>query len=215
MEPQAGNWSWATRLAQLLNVPGITGTAKDYKDHTDPKYIGPGYWNIIHTMAYHANTIEKQRAFIEFLKFGCETYPCGICQEHWLQYMIDFDPAIYLGKTMLDEEGIPQQWGMFIWSWQFHNAVNQRVQPPKPQMEFITALDLFGGPPVCGPACTELEHSAQNLSVSAPKGPWNPLPKDLPSMNQAQIEEITRFLPTPKGSFSSRSSVGPIIGSGV
>lgn len=180
----------STNIQQLLNLPGVTGTKVDYKDNTDPRYIGPGYWILIHKKAYEANTIEKQIAFVEFVKDACFTFPCTNCRLHCTEYIKQFDPSLYIGKVILDEHGQAQVWGMFIWAWQFHNAVNQRTNPPKPQMEFITALDLHSKmPEVCGPGCVESEKAENVVHV---KRTFASLPDVMPTINMAEIREVKR-----------------------
>ena len=182
------DYAGISKIQQLLNLPNVTGTKSDYKDHTDPRYIGPGYWVIIHKKAFEANTIEKQKAFVEFVKDACYTFPCNNCREHCTEYIKQFDPSVYIGKVILDELGQSQIWGMFIWAWQFHNAVNQRIG--KPQMEFITALDLHSKlPEMCGPGCLETEKAEHKVPV---KRTFASLPDVMPTINLAEIREVKR-----------------------
>jgi len=177
-----------TNIEQLLHLPGVTGTKDDYKDNTDPRYIGPGYWTIIHKRAYEANTVKKQQEFVEFVKEACYTFPCNNCKSHCTEYIKNFDPAAYIGKTIVDEFGQEQMWGLFIWAWQFHNAVNQRIG--KPQMEFLTALELFSKlPEICGPGCAESE---KNENVAPVKRTFASLPGVMPTINLAEIREVKR-----------------------
>lgn len=175
-------------IHELFNLPGVTGTKADYKDTTDPRYIGPGYWTVIHKRAYEANTIEKQHAFVEFVKEACYTFPCNNCRSHCTEYIKNFDPSAYIGKVIIDEYGQQQMWGMFVWAWQFHNAVNQRIG--KPQMEFLTALELFSKlPEMCGAGCTETEKAENAVPIQRT---FATLPDVMPTINVNEIREVRR-----------------------
>ena len=52
---------------QLISQRNTNGILTDYKDSTDPKYIGPGVWNTIHKQAYSAKTPNQQKQFIIFI----------------------------------------------------------------------------------------------------------------------------------------------------
>lgn len=178
----------ADDISQLSNLAGVNGTIANYKDSTDPSYIGPGYWILIHKRAYDADTVEKQLQFIEFVKNACYTFPCSTCRIHCTEYIKEFDPQPYVGKLIRDEHDQEQMWGMFIWAWQFHNAVNKLTK--KPQMEFITALDLHSKlPEVCGPGCAQSERNNGESYVPAV---YASFPMEIPTMNLAEIREVKR-----------------------
>lgn len=179
-----------TEINQLLKLEGVTGTRADYKDSTDPRYIGPGYWTLIHKRAYDANTIDKQVEFVKLVKDACYTFPCENCRGHCTEYIKEFDPSLHIGKTTIDEYGQEQMWGMFIWAWQFHNAVNKRLG--KPQMEFLTALDLHSKvPEVCGPGCTESAKADLGAVPAVPRK-FATLPSTMPTINISEIREVRR-----------------------
>jgi hypothetical protein len=137
---------------QLDSEKDATGLITDYKDSTDPKYIGPGVWNTIHRQAYGANTPSKQQQFIIFMKDTCYNFPCTVCRGHCTEYIKNNPLEVYIGSTVDDKP-----LGLFIWSWKFHNAVNARLK--KPIMSWNTAITLYSesNDKVCSLSCINAE----------------------------------------------------------
>jgi Erv1 / Alr family len=110
------------------------------KDITDPTYVGPGVWLLIHQRALAARTSEEQKEVIEFIRNTCQEFPCVKCSEHCLSYMRDRPPEEYIGLDVTigeKEESI----GIFLWTWLFHNAVNARLG--KAIVGWETAYNLY------------------------------------------------------------------------
>lgn len=106
------------------------------KNNTNPKYIGPGTWNVIHTLAYNATTKSSKEAFMKHMSIICKQFPCETCRGHCKEYlkenpMIDYLDVVTEGKPV----------GLFTWTWQFHNAVNFRIG--KPLMTWDMALHIY------------------------------------------------------------------------
>ncbi|HSW76980.1 MAG TPA: Erv1/Alr family FAD-linked sulfhydryl oxidase [Candidatus Saccharimonadales bacterium] len=97
----------------------------------NPQYIGPGTWNVIHTLAFHAKTNKQQDAFIKTLKVIIDYFPCDVCKKHSLEYIKNHPLKDFKNDKL----------GMFIWTWKFHNQVNYRTN--KPHMEWNMALHLY------------------------------------------------------------------------
>jgi hypothetical protein len=132
------------------------GTLKDFKDHTDPKYIGPGTWNIMHRYAFKSRTSVEQKTFINFMKELCSGFPCEVCRGHCKEYIMNNPMESYVDKTInVDGENIVL--GLFIWTWKFHNAVNARLK--KSVMSWDTAYNLYSDNDslVCSSSCSESE----------------------------------------------------------
>lgn len=134
-----------------INYQGVkkSDLSLEYKDRTDPKYIGPGTWNVIHTMAYDAKTTIKKNNFIEFMKeIISKKFPCPVCREHCVEYIRDHPLEEYLDVTTNETST-----GLFLWTWKFHNAVNARLD--KPIMDWNTAVNLYGNSEslICSAAC--------------------------------------------------------------
>lgn len=119
-------------------------SSKDVSEHdndiTNPKYVGPGTWNVIHRHAFNARTKERQLSFIDLMNEICSGFPCKICSGHCADYIKNNPMHEYLGVTItINGESLPI--GMFIWTWKFHNAVNKRLN--KPIMDWNTAYNFY------------------------------------------------------------------------
>lgn len=107
------------------------------KDFTNPKYIGPGMWVAIHTMARNANTYEKKKAFVDFMTGLRLSFPCSVCRKHLNAYLDShpFDP--YWKKV---DPTTGEDLGLFEWSYLFHSAVRVRLGQPSVDWETVKAL---------------------------------------------------------------------------
>jgi hypothetical protein len=137
---------------QLISEKNATGILSNYKDSTDPKYIGPGVWNTIHKQAYLAQTPVRQQQFIIFMKDTCYRFPCKVCRGHCTEYIKNNPLENYLGSTV---DGKPL--GLFVWAWKFHNTVNARLN--KPIMSWDSAITLYSesDDKVCSLSCLEAD----------------------------------------------------------
>jgi len=100
---------------------------------------GRGEWHAIHTTAAWANTGRKHSFFCEWVRNQKEFLPCDECRVHMGLYLHSNPPE--------------KAEDAFIWSWEFHNAVNRRLG--KPEMDYTTARKLYleGGIKVCDGGC--------------------------------------------------------------
>lgn len=144
------------------------------RDLTDPKYTGPGNWYSIHKMAYEAQNEIKKRRFWDFMEFLRNNFSCQHCRQHMQQY-IDANPiAPYWDKR--DPTG--REYGMFEWSWKFHNAVNKRLG--KPLIDNMQdAMKMYSEETLqkCGVGCAAAAGSV-NASVST-EAPTTGLPSKI------------------------------------
>lgn len=159
---------------QLISEKNATGILSNYKDSTDPKYIGPGVWNTIHKQAYLAQTPSKQQQFIIFMKDTCYNFPCKVCRGHCTEYIKNNPLENYLGSTV---DG--KLLGLFVWSWKFHNTVNARLK--KPIMSWETAVTLYSesDDKVCSLSCLEADDINENISTAIKPTNYTPLNKIL------------------------------------
>ena len=111
-----------------------------FKDPTDPQYVGPGTWNVIHRLAFCANTKDKQKIFIYDMREICKGFPCKNCVQHCSKYIEDNPLEVCIG-VVTEMNGEKKQLGMFIWTWKFHNIVNARLN--KPYMTWDTAYNMY------------------------------------------------------------------------
>ena len=134
------------------------------KNNTNPKYIGPGTWNVIHTLAYNATTKELKEAFMTHMTIICNQFPCETCREHCKKYLKENPMSEYLNVVT---EG--KKLGLFTWTWQFHNAVNYRIG--KPILSWDMALHIYDqyknekSDGVCSQECSDPDHKNKNDKV--------------------------------------------------
>lgn len=148
----------------LIAEPGATAGILDFKDPTDPKYIGPGTWNVIHRFAFRARTHNEQLQFIREMKETCYGFPCSVCKNHCTEYIKNHPMDEYL-NVLVDINGQKLPLGMFVWTWKFHNAVNARLK--KPIMSWDTAYNLYSETEslVCSKNCLEAENIQDDNST--------------------------------------------------
>jgi hypothetical protein len=189
-------------VKDLTKEPGATGILSDYQDHTDPKYIGPGTWNVIHRRAFKARDHKQQIIFIEEMKEICYGFPCLVCKGHCSEYIKNHPMEEYL-DVLVNINGEKIGIGLFVWTWKFHNAVNSRIK--KPIMSWDTVYNLYSESKnlVCSKNCLEtedsppdgLEHSDQKTDTFSSQGdlvPNTPEFKQLPLKPQTRVSKITQ-----------------------
>lgn len=82
---------------------------------------GPGLWRGKHLSAKRANkNAMLKQAFIEDIEYLCDNFFCDYCKTHFIAYLAVNHPSKYL---LLED-------GMFKWSVDFHNSVNERLGKP-------------------------------------------------------------------------------------
>ena len=139
-------------IKQLQHEPLATATIGQFKDNTNPEYVGPGSWDIIHKRALKARAPDKQKEYIEFINDICVNFNCMSCRGHCSEY-IKNNPLEEYCDTIIEIDGEKLRLGMFIWAWKFHNAVNKRLG--KPIMSWDTAYNLYAAKKslLCSESC--------------------------------------------------------------
>ena len=152
--------------SSLEKEVGANAAIDKFKDHTDPKYVGPGTWMLIHTRARLATTRDLQLDFINFMKDTCSGFPCTVCKGHCTTYIQNHPLEEYL-DILVDVHGEKHMLGMFVWSWRFHNAVNARIK--KPIMSWDTAYNLYAESSslVCSKSCMATAHTPDEAQAPA------------------------------------------------
>lgn len=89
--------------------------------------LGPGTWYTIHMTASWVDQPEKVPIFCSWIRQMQKKFWCQECAQHFGEYLEAHPP-----------EKAPD---LFIWSWEFHNAVNQRLG--KKQMPYNTAKGIY------------------------------------------------------------------------
>lgn len=93
------------------------------------KQLFPGLWIGIHITAAWSDSPEKNIYFCLWIRNLIEHLPCEECSNHARLYL-----SMYPPERCEDS---------FVWSWQFHNSVNERLG--KPIMGYAEARRLFLG----------------------------------------------------------------------
>lgn len=102
----------------------------------DPTYVGPGLWIGIHRATIDLSPQESTK-YIRGLQ---AKFPCEHCQKHFGDYLETNPPERY-HHLVVSYKNQKFSLGMFFWSWQFHNLVNQRLG--KTTMSWDTACEIF------------------------------------------------------------------------
>lgn len=87
--------------------------------NTDPKYIGPGIWFTLHTLAKNAVTKADKGNFLRFLMSLREDFPCPNCRIHINNFLEIHPPDPFMKSSAPDS--------LFKYTWIFHNHVNSRL----------------------------------------------------------------------------------------
>jgi hypothetical protein len=95
----------------------------------DPKYIGPGIWFSLHTLGAMSKTKEQKRFAVEYIRYLQQNFPCGDCKGHFGNY-IQTHPL----ETIINDNN---EESLFLWIFNFHNAVNHRLKKPQASYEDI------------------------------------------------------------------------------
>ena len=70
--------------------------------NTDPKYIGPGIWFTLHTLAKNAVTKADKGNFLRFLMSLREDFPCPNCRIHINNFLEIHPPDPFMKSTAPD-----------------------------------------------------------------------------------------------------------------
>lgn len=107
----------------------------------DPKYIGPGVWWSLHTLAATATTPELKQNFINFVKNIKDSFPCNECRQHFLEYNTKNPPLNRFNEYR----------GLFKWSFDCHNNANKLTG--KPMFSYSEAEKMYYSPEICMNSC--------------------------------------------------------------
>ncbi|AYV86288.1 MAG: hypothetical protein Solumvirus3_24 [Solumvirus sp.] len=171
----------------MTTVALSTNDEKHHHDKfSDPVIVGPGVWYVLHSESYAAKSPEEIESFIKMLNRIISGFKCLKCRNHAEKYLKDNNISKYKERVLSTGENI----GMFFYVWEFHNAVNTRIN--KPTVDWQTALSKFSSPDegVCSKACgggvdhTDSDNSkqpiktlgtSQHLNAPLPFIPMKPL----------------------------------------
>lgn len=92
----------------------------------DVRKFGPGMWFMIHRQARRAVTPMKKEIFIDEMEDLMKTHRCGTCGPH----MIEFNELHPIRDYYMIINAFGEDIGMFKWTWELHNDVNERLGKP-------------------------------------------------------------------------------------
>jgi hypothetical protein len=104
-------------------------TNKQIKMNLSTTIWGPSMWRVLHSLSFSIsdNSREKDRKkFIEFLQSLRTLLPCEDCRLHFAEY--------------LDEHNPQKAENLAVWTFDFHNAVNQRLGKPQFSFEDVSKV---------------------------------------------------------------------------
>ena len=138
----------------------------------NPVYVGPGIWYTFHALAAEAKTDTEKRDVIKHIRMVQQKFPCLDCKGHFGEYLAKHPPEESLGRA---------QDSLFLWTVNFHNAVNYRLK--KPQVSYEEAKSIYMENDIfCTAKCDEEEEdSSKTLSSKQSKGP-KLVPSDITSI---------------------------------
>lgn len=88
-------------------------------NHTDPKYIGPGYWASFHRRSIYADTEDKKDSVARSIIIDIEKFPCDKCRKHAIEYLKK--------NSITDAIKSKAKDSLFKWTVHFHNNVNSKL----------------------------------------------------------------------------------------
>lgn len=94
----------------------------------DPKVFGPGTWTVSHILAIVCDENDDHEFYCKLMDRLIHGLPCSKCRRHAVKY---------LSKNPIDGGSS----SLFVWSVDFHNAVNKRLG--KPIMPYAQAKELY------------------------------------------------------------------------
>ncbi len=93
------------------------------------EHFGAGYWDVIHQIAVnttYARLVEDLERIIIMMR----SFPCSICREHAMLYLSLHPPNLERWLLQYQRGTPPTISPLFIWTWQYHNHVNQNKGKP-------------------------------------------------------------------------------------
>jgi hypothetical protein len=124
----------------------------------NPVYVGPGIWYTFHALAAEAKTDTDKRDVIKHIRLIQQKFPCLECKGHFGEYLTKHPPEETLGKNQSEDS-------LFLWTVNFHNAVNYRLR--KPQVSYEEAKSIYMTNDIfCTAKCDEEESDSPKSSKS-------------------------------------------------
>lgn len=97
---------------------------------------GKGMWKTIHLLAVHSTTEQLKQSFASIIDVLFKNFPCEVCKPDINKFMNNHPLKQYWNTKNKTED-----FGMFKWTWELHNVVNQKLG--KTVVSFDDAYNLY------------------------------------------------------------------------
>lgn len=102
-----------------------------------PSVFGPGVWLSIHILAIDSVNDLAIDFFMAWIDKMVYRLTCPTCVKHATEYLSKNPMEPYI--NYVNNKGVRS--GMFVWSWKFHNSVNDRLD--KEVISFENAYNMY------------------------------------------------------------------------
>lgn len=137
-----------------------------------PEHFGPGKWDDMHLLGFHARTYEKKMQFIYHVELVIKNLRCQECRDDSLSYMKSHPITSYWNKFYNGEDI-----GFFLWSVDFHNYVNRKLGKPEVPTEVAYRLYKYPDEFICKEGCGgSNNNSSEKINTPTPKPSYGFMP---------------------------------------
>lgn len=123
-------------------------------NHTDPKYIGPGYWASFHRRSIYADTEDKKDEIARSIIIDIQNFPCDKCRKHAIEYLKSHSITDAIKNKSKDS--------LFKWTVHFHNHVNKSLGKEIINIEQAYNMWSNEGKGICYKNCGEDDEVLSN-----------------------------------------------------
>jgi len=135
ISPGTKSWDFVPPVSTSMN-DGVT-PVDQMEFSKSPPYFGPGVWLSGHILAIDSIDDMSIDFFMGWINKMLYRLPCPICVKHATDYLSRHPMESY--RDSVDVNGVRN--GMFIWTWLFHNDVNNRLG--KPTVDYEDAYNMY------------------------------------------------------------------------
>ena len=126
---------------------------------TQPACFGPGEWYCLYLLALDANNYTKKMQYIHNVEVILKGTLCEECKRDSLKYLQEHPLTKYWGLIVNGEDI-----GMFYWSVDFHNWVNEKLGKPKISRNIAYQFYKNPGDFICKEGCGDKESVVEPVS---------------------------------------------------
>lgn len=137
---------------------------KPLSNYSDPEYIGPGVWYLLHIKGAHAISQQEKEDYASTFRLFCREFMCKKCSGHCIEMLNNIPPENYFDI----EDGCLRH------SVDAHNTVNARLGKPTYDFNTIRNFILGDNISVCNFGCGDdngIDDGDADLSTLAENNP--------------------------------------------